>query len=627
MLTRRTSLIMLGGLLSGASLGANAAAKPASCYLIGNSLTWDTSPPLLGEDVQWHVDCGVNLAQIHDRPEKPCVDSSTLWPKALRERQYDVVSVQPHYGTTLAQDAATISEWMELQPKAVFVVHSGWAFHAKRVEEWESAAGPDQMAHSPIYFRALLAELRKRHPGRELRQTFAQSLLAAVHEDIISRRAPFTSVDELYRDDIHLNDAGRYLMHQAMRLALGRPPLSKGFEKVSADVKLYLDGVLSPLNTSGADRAVLSQVLAPDREDDGKRHVKKISDPALRRRMADLLPDIVEAKRHRQRISAIDADVRDGGGKTIYAPAAPQWLTLASGDQGLAVFDELVAVDLYNGNNPLKGQGGPNQKVTDDWLKRLGELKDLRRLDLSNCAVNGDGLRHLTPLTNLRELNLTLTPVRDDALKPLAALTELRRLGLASTQCNGTGFAYLKSLRKLENVNLHFTPLNDAGLEAICQVPIANRLWFAHTHFTDAGAVHLRALKELKRCGIGSKEAGSTGEAVAALTGLPLLEDLSLLDNQATPTGIAHAAKIATLKRLDVSYGPTVGDESMPLIAVMPGLEELVLGSMQLTDDGLRELGKSKSLKRIILSDMRKVTPAGIAALSASRQDLSIETR
>src|SRR5689334_19368237 len=109
-MTRRTSLILLGGLASGASFEAAAAPKASSCYLIGNSLTWDTSPNLLDGDVQWHVDCGVNLAQIHDHREKPCVDTSTIWTRALREKQHDVVSVQPHYGTTLAQDAAIISE-------------------------------------------------------------------------------------------------------------------------------------------------------------------------------------------------------------------------------------------------------------------------------------------------------------------------------------------------------------------------------------------------------------------------------------------------------------------------------------------------------------------------------------
>ena len=30
-------------------------------YLIGNSLTWDTVPPRLEGDTQWHVDCGKSL--------------------------------------------------------------------------------------------------------------------------------------------------------------------------------------------------------------------------------------------------------------------------------------------------------------------------------------------------------------------------------------------------------------------------------------------------------------------------------------------------------------------------------------------------------------------------------------
>lgn len=117
---------------------------------------------------------------IHAHPDNPCVKESTLWPTALRDKQYDIVSVQPHYGSTLAQDVETISAWMKLQTKAVFVIHSGWARHAQLAEEFESYAPPEQMTHSPSYFVALVAELRRLHPGRELRQTFAQNLLAKI---------------------------------------------------------------------------------------------------------------------------------------------------------------------------------------------------------------------------------------------------------------------------------------------------------------------------------------------------------------------------------------------------------------------------------------------------------------
>ena len=225
-----------------------------------------------------------------------------------------------------------------------------------------------------------------------------------------------------------------------------------------------------------------------------------------------------------------------------------------------------------------------------------------------------------------RLATITLTPITDEALRHLAGLIELRVLGLASTQCTGTGFTHLKGLKKLENVNFHFTPLNDDGLRAITQVPISDRLWFAHTRFTDAGAAALSQLTELKRCGIGSTDKASSGEAVAALARLPL-EDLSLLDNQATPAGLAYAAKIATLRRLDVSHAPTVTDESLRAVGLMPALEEFNLGSANVTDEGLMELAVSKSLKKMSLTGLRLVTPAGIERLRKARPELQVEVK
>lgn len=595
-------------------------------YLIGNSLTWDTVPGRLTGDVQWHVDCGVNLTFIHDHPEKPCVKDSTLWPAALQQKQYDVVAVQPHYGTTLAQDVATISHWMKLQPKAVFVIHSGWAFQAQRASEFDSLATPNQMTHSPGYLRALMAELRRLHPGRELRQTLAQNLLAQIAEDIAAGRAPFKDVSDLYRDAIHMtHDHGKYLMHNAMRRALGQPPSAAGFENLNPQVQKYLDGVLALLDTSPDDRRLLAKILSPTEMVDRAALAAQISQESLRTRLVALLPAIESAVQARPSTLQLDREITEVGGKLVFAPAGPAWLYLATRDSGAEVFDVPAAVDLYNGNNPLKGKGGRNEQVTDDWLKRLSPVTTLRRIDLANCAIQGDGLRHLANLTQLRELNLTLTPVNDDGLKHLAGLTELRVLGLASTQCTGTGFQHLTRLHKLENVNFHFTPLNDAGLQAIAQVPISGRFWFAHTKFTDAGAAALSHLKQLKRCGIGSADPASSGAAVAHLVQLPL-EDLSLLDNQATPVGLAHAAKIATLRRLDVSHAPTVKDESLALIAQLPQLEELKLGSAQVTDEGLQALAGAKGLKKLTLSGLKQVTAAGIAKLREARPELILET-
>ncbi|MBU6179199.1 MAG: hypothetical protein KGR69_06015, partial [Verrucomicrobia bacterium] len=117
-----------------ATLALSAVAEETrSFYLIGNSLTQDTVPQKLDGDVQWHIDCGKSLPFLYENPEKPCVKSSMIWPEALKAKQYDLVSAQVHYGSTVEEDVAVLSEFVRMQPKAVFVIHSGWARAASRV--------------------------------------------------------------------------------------------------------------------------------------------------------------------------------------------------------------------------------------------------------------------------------------------------------------------------------------------------------------------------------------------------------------------------------------------------------------------------------------------------------------
>lgn len=248
-LSRMTWLSRMFVLLAAASAAASAAVQAAEprCYLIGNSLTWDTRPSLLDGDVQWHVDCGKSLPYIYEHPEEPCVESSSLWPQSLRGKKYDIVCVQSHYGATLEQEVATIAKWVDLQPQAVFVIHTGWARSASRADEYAAASigGDRKMQHSPVYIRLLLAELQKRRPDTTFRQTGAMDLLAVVADDVRKGTAPLKDVAELYRDKIHMKlDTGRYLMHNAMRSALGQPRSAKGFEKLEPAMKRYLDSVL-----------------------------------------------------------------------------------------------------------------------------------------------------------------------------------------------------------------------------------------------------------------------------------------------------------------------------------------------------------------------------------------------
>ncbi len=227
---------------------AKAAQVRAKTFLIGNSLTWDTLPGLLDGDVQWHVDCGKSLQQIHDQPAQPCVKTSIPWSKALTEKQYDYLCVQPFSGTNLTTDVAVISKWLKLQPTAVLVLHTGWS----RADDFEKEChaplnGQQLMLPSTAYFEKLRAELLVKFPDREIRTTQAIAVLDVIWHDVEQDAAPFAAFKDLYRDDIHMTtQVGRYLIHNVMRRALGQAPSSQGFQIESAE-REYLDAKLNAL--------------------------------------------------------------------------------------------------------------------------------------------------------------------------------------------------------------------------------------------------------------------------------------------------------------------------------------------------------------------------------------------
>ena len=224
---------------------AKAPTTKQKIFLIGNSLTWDTVPALLSGDVAWHVDCGKSLQFIYDHPSKPCVPTSKLWPDALRNVQYDFLCVQPHFGTTLNQDVEVIDKWLELQPRAVLVLHTGWARHAEVEKEFHVPPGSigvaTNMVHAPEYYQALERALIARHPKLEVRSTKVMQAIDSIGHDIERKSAPLGSLAELYRDEIHLTvQGGRYLAHNMLRRALGQPLSSQGFQ-LEPDLQNYLD--------------------------------------------------------------------------------------------------------------------------------------------------------------------------------------------------------------------------------------------------------------------------------------------------------------------------------------------------------------------------------------------------
>lgn len=57
--------------------------------------------------------------------------------------------------------------------------------------------------------------------------------------------SPWADGSELYCDPVHMNIvSGRYLMHNAMRSALGQPRSAAGFERLPPATRKWLDSLL-----------------------------------------------------------------------------------------------------------------------------------------------------------------------------------------------------------------------------------------------------------------------------------------------------------------------------------------------------------------------------------------------
>jgi internalin A len=185
--------------------------------------------------------------------------------------------------------------------------------------------------------------------------------------------------------------------------------------------------------------------------------------------------------------------------------------------------------------------------ITDAGLKELSRLQQLRRLNLSGCAkVTDAGVKALTAHTGLQVLWLPgCEKVTDAALKDLSGLKELQEVEIGNCKL-----------------------VTDAGLKELTRLPKLTRLDITRTAVTDAG------LKEM-------------------LTSRLDLEFLALsgthVSNRITPLLAAHKK----LRVLSLYQCGGISDESVPHLAACKSLGLLVTAESGITQQGVSELRRA----------------------------------
>ncbi len=90
--------------------------------------------------------------------------------------------------------------------------------------------------------------------------------------------------------------------------------------------------------------------------------------------------------------------------------------------------------------------------ITDDALRTVGRLTNLKEMELRGQDVTNEGLKHLAPLKRLERLDLSETHVTNDGLTELAALKSLKQLSIERCQIDDDGVAALVDHPSLREV-------------------------------------------------------------------------------------------------------------------------------------------------------------------------------
>jgi hypothetical protein len=108
---------------------------------------------------------------------------------------------------------------------------------------------------------------------------------------------------------------------------------------------------------------------------------------------------------------------------------------------------------------PLTVANLANEPHTNAVLAKLGAIKTLTELNLSQTLINREGTGFLANLTNLQKLDLSDTKIMSSSLAPLRSLNLLKELNLSGTQINDSALASLQHLTALKKLDIADTAL------------------------------------------------------------------------------------------------------------------------------------------------------------------------
>jgi len=141
----------------------------------------------------------------------------------------------------------------------------------------------------------------------------------------------------------------------------------------------------------------------------------------------------------------------------------------------------------YLKEEPLEKLDMPESKIKDEHLHFIGDLKQLKHLNISYSWISDEGVAQISELPNLTYLGLAgcrkLTHKSIDAVQKFAP--RLQRLDLSYTPVGMDGYKKLKNLPELRDLNVSYNQLNDESIKPILVLNVDSLTISRNQEITD----------------------------------------------------------------------------------------------------------------------------------------------
>ena len=226
--------------------------------------------------------------------------------------------------------------------------------------------------------------------------------------------------------------------------------------------------------------------------------------------------------------------------------------------------------------------------TSDEQLRYLPHIPDVRVLCLWNSTVSNNGLRYCEGLSNLRRLHLAHSQITDQGLLYLQHMHDLKWLDLADTAITDEGIAYLAPLKQLEYLELEGTAISDKALEPLGAIAEMDELVVSRTNITGHCLSNLASLQRLTALDL--RESRVLDETLAVVKWPPNLRCLNLGN---TLAGNAAMRNLPTgIQSLNL-FGTKVTDESLDVLVKASSLKEITLSKTGMTREAKIELAQN----------------------------------